>query len=127
MPYVPLDDRKGEPFDVGQLNYVVSNELNKWIEEYGTRYDTINSIMAFLALLKTKYCLYEFMVVTNANLQGNNQYEDNIITIVHNSVSRLNYSDIVGVLSCVEQEFYRRIASPYEDLKKEENGDVYNV
>ena len=34
-------------------------------------------------------------------------------------------NDIVGVLECAKQEFYRRVAAPYEDLKCEENGDVY--
>lgn len=32
---------------------------------------------------------------------------------------------IVGVLSCVLQEFYRRVAVPYEDAKRAENGDVF--
>ncbi len=38
---------------------------------------------------------------------------------------RLN--EVVGVLECVKLEFYRRIAAPYEDGKKDENGDVYNI
>lgn len=33
--------------------------------------------------------------------------------------------EIMGTLSCVGQEFYRRIASHYEDLKISDNGDVY--
>ena len=32
---------------------------------------------------------------------------------------------IIGVLECAKLEFYRRIASPYEDKKIIENGDVY--
>jgi hypothetical protein len=32
---------------------------------------------------------------------------------------------IVGALECAKQEYYRRIAAPYEDMKKESNGDVY--
>jgi len=31
----------------------------------------------------------------------------------------------MGVLECIKQEFYRRAVAPYEDKKKEENGDVY--
>jgi hypothetical protein len=31
----------------------------------------------------------------------------------------------IGILECAKMEFYRRIASPYEDSKKEINGDVY--
>jgi hypothetical protein len=32
---------------------------------------------------------------------------------------------IVGALDCVKLEFYRRLASVYEDAKIIENGDVY--
>ena len=34
-------------------------------------------------------------------------------------------NDIVGALEGAKLEFYRQVASPYEDKKKEENGDVY--
>ena len=34
-------------------------------------------------------------------------------------------NEIIGVLECAKMEFYRRIAVPYENLKAEENGDVY--
>ena len=39
-----------------------------------------------------------------------------------------SYRDIAlftGVLENVKQEFYRRVATPYEEKKREENGDVY--
>lgn len=42
----------------------------------------------------------------------------------------LNYNkinEVVGVLECAKLELYRRIASPYEDIKKSENGDVYQT
>lgn len=35
-------------------------------------------------------------------------------------------NDIIGALECAKQEFYRRMAAPYETKKMEENGDVYN-
>ena len=34
-------------------------------------------------------------------------------------------NDILGALEGAKQEFYRRIAVPYEDMKRKENGDVY--
>jgi uncharacterized protein DUF6899 len=34
-------------------------------------------------------------------------------------------NEVIGVLECAKLELYRRIASPYEDKKKEEEGDVY--
>lgn len=39
------------------------------------------------------------------------------------SYTQLN--EIVGVLECAKQEFYRRVVSPYEDKKIKEHGDVY--
>ena len=35
------------------------------------------------------------------------------------------YNAVMGVLDCVKQEFYRKVIAPYEDRKKEENGEVY--
>lgn len=34
-------------------------------------------------------------------------------------------NDVLGALEGCKLEFYRRIATPYEDQKKEQNGDVY--
>ncbi len=39
----------------------------------------------------------------------------------------MNYSkanELVGVLECVKQEFYRRQVVPYEEEKIRENGDL---
>lgn len=36
-----------------------------------------------------------------------------------------NINEVIGVLECAKQEFYRRVAGPYEDIKIGENGDVY--
>ncbi|TGD70641.1 hypothetical protein E4634_20915 [Mangrovimicrobium sediminis] len=38
-----------------------------------------------------------------------------------------NINEVIGALECVKLELYRRIAAPYEDKKKEETGDVYNI
>ena len=35
-------------------------------------------------------------------------------------------SDVIKTFECAKLEFYRRCLVPYEDKKKEENGDVYN-
>ena len=42
--------------------------------------------------------------------------------------TEVNYDRLaiaVATLECAKQEFYRRVAVPYEDKKREENGDVY--
>jgi hypothetical protein len=41
-----------------------------------------------------------------------------------------NYSDIneaIGVLECAKLELYQRVATPYENIKREQNGGVYEV
>lgn len=35
-------------------------------------------------------------------------------------------NEAIGILECAKQEFYRRVAVPYEDKKIAENGDVYD-
>jgi len=44
---------------------------------------------------------------------------------IHGGVSYARVNEIVGVLECAKQEFYRRVAGPYEDRKLAANGDVY--
>lgn len=36
-----------------------------------------------------------------------------------------NLNEVIGVLECAKQEFYRRIVGPYEDRKIISNGEVY--
>jgi len=50
-----------------------------------------------------------------------------VITKIMKEVYPLRYYHInkaIGVLECIKQEFYRRVAAPYEDQKIKENGDV---
>ena len=39
--------------------------------------------------------------------------------------SYTTFNEVIGVLSCMIQEIYRRLVAPYEDEKIEENGDVF--
>lgn len=55
-----------------------------------------------------------------------------IISLLINRVygPELRYADhneVVGVLTCVQQEFYRRFTSPYEDQKIDIEGDLTEV
>ena len=50
-----------------------------------------------------------------------------VVTKILKNVYPLRYYHInkaIGVLECIKQEFYRRIAAPYEDTKIKESGDV---
>ena len=50
------------------------------------------------------------------------------VSTMIDSLYKLKYSEVneaIGALECIKQEYYRRIASPYEDIKIEQNGDVF--
>jgi len=50
-----------------------------------------------------------------------------VVTKILKETYPLRYFHInkaVGVLECIKLEFYRRVASPYEDQKIKEAGDV---
>lgn len=49
------------------------------------------------------------------------------IYLVSKGVSYSAINDLIGVLECAKLELYRRVASPYENKKLKENGDVYSV
>lgn len=36
------------------------------------------------------------------------------------------FNDVIGALECAKLELYRRLVAPYEDVKRHDNGDVYN-
>jgi hypothetical protein len=48
--------------------------------------------------------------------------------LVHDAkpLSYRKINDVMGALEGAKLEFYRRVAVPYEDIKIEVNGDVYD-
>lgn len=61
------------------------------------------------------------------HVAGELNYKITQVIIDYMRVKGLNYqviNDIIGALECSKIEFYRRVASPYEDKKIKENGDV---
>jgi hypothetical protein len=82
MPYISPEARErlqaggGEPETVGELNFVLSQEINAFMAARGLSYTVGNEVM--------------------------------------------------GVLSCLSLEVYRRLLAHYEDRKCVENGDVWS-
>ena len=68
-------------------------------------------------------------ILRNGNFSGKlNLFISSIAEglIQANGVSYSFLNDFIGVLECVKLELYRRVATPYEDVKMQENGDVYD-
>ena len=40
------------------------------------------------------------------------------------SMRYADHNEVIGLLNCVQQEFYRRFTAPYEDEKVEQEGDL---
>lgn len=65
------------------------------------------------------------LLINNGTSAGDFNY---ILTRIVTSMPFHSYdyiNGVIGVLECCKLELYRRIAVPYEEKKKEENGDVY--
>lgn len=63
----------------------------------------------------------------NNNFEGNVNYVFSSIIAKSYPVSYRAINDVVGVLTCVKDEYYARVAVPYEKQKAFENGDVYDT
>ncbi len=82
-------------------------------QEDRPQYDEV--LATLIALLKEK---------PPESVDGHLNY---VVTRVIKEVYPLRYYHInkaMGVLECIQHEFYRRVAAPYEDTKIEQNGDV---
>jgi hypothetical protein len=68
------------------------------------------------------------LVNEQANYSGELNYKITELAIEyldHKGKSYDTINEIMGAMECAKLEFYRRVAVPYEETKKEENGDVY--
>lgn len=67
-------------------------------------------------------------IVTSSGMDGMVNYIiTSIIDGVYNELSYHNFNSALGVLSAIEKEYYRRKVAPYEEKKRKQNGEVYNV
>lgn len=47
--------------------------------------------------------------------------------LARNGLSYAALNEAVGALECAKLELYRRLAAPYEDRKRRDNGEVYRA
>lgn len=64
-----------------------------------------------------------------ANAGELNYYISSLINyyMVNKGKSYSTINEVIGALECAKLELYRRIAAPYEDVKIQQNGDVYTT
>jgi len=65
----------------------------------------------------------------DVRLPGDLNYAITCLLDKHVKDNGLSYKSInsaIGAIECAKQEFYRRVAVPYEEKKLAKNGDVYS-
>lgn len=124
MPYINKEsremvDKNGVLLNTGQLNYAINKLLNNFLLANGLNYDNLNYILGCLEALKHK-------IISPGLSQDISKLCASYITNNFNkSMSELTL-DTLGVLTAVQFELYRRVASGYEDSKIKTNGDVFD-
>ena len=48
-----------------------------------------------------------------------------LVDLVYSGMGYTQLNAALGVLEAVKQEYYRRVVTPYENERREQNGDVY--
>lgn len=140
MPYITMNDRKcietgiNTPRNAGELNYTISALMNQYIVDKGLSYASINDCLGALETAK----LVIVHMTARDEVPPLIYSEDNSESLCHDisflihtyyKDKREEFSalaDILGAAEGAKMEFYRRVAAPYEDKKREENGDVYS-
>jgi len=73
----------------------------------------------------------EFFTPTNVpSSAGELNYAITALAVAYITAHGLGYAtinEVIGALECAKQEFYARVAGPYEDKKRLQNGDVYDA
>ena len=79
---------------------------------------------------KFKAVMFPFLVSAELNKLTAGELNYLFTRIIDRQLDNANYArynEIIGALECCKLELYRRMIVPYEDNKKKENGDVYDV
>ena len=63
----------------------------------------------------------------NPNYEGDLNYclSHLVNALLEDNLRYAEVNRIIGALECAKLEIYRRLVAPYEDLKVDENGDVF--
>lgn len=116
MPYISPYDRalvhNAHAVTAGELNYIISYEINAYLLEKGISYDNIQHVLKVLNTM-------------DFDPRGVDGLEAKIANRVNDS--KMSTQDSFTVLRAVELEFYDRVAKPYEKEKRLTNGEVYTV
>jgi hypothetical protein len=102
MPYIKEEDRRIFDTHIDDIIFILKCSLDGEI----CQQQNLSDQQTMMLLGKINYCF------------------SRILSGVMGDVSYSKVAMITGVMENIKQEYYRRIASPYEDKKILENGDI---
>ena len=138
MPYIEQEARgrlkfQNNPKTEGELNYLLTLEYLNLVKELGESYTTygkirsaVSSLVFDLHALRTippanKFKIDYSLIEKRLRLACRTYFKTNKGIKTDEEI----LSDTVGALINSSDELYRRKVAPYEDSKKDQNGDVY--
>lgn len=135
MPYIKKTHKKkvretGIASTAGDLNYLITKTIQEYLLISGVKYQRFNDVIGVIqSLILDIHHTYE-KPVPGEEINDARILHRHLTGIIHkyrvNTFDNIYIEyDILGALEGAKLELYRRKISPYEDIKIEENGDVY--
>lgn len=135
MPYIVQSDRsrsETQPTNPGELNYAITLKMIKYTlgnKRYSTMAEIVGDVerIRFTFFMKmaydklpdaSSYFLFKHKPMADEILEVVGYYVDNI----HD---KRNLHTVTDALDMAAREYYRRVVAPYEDRKRDEQGEVY--
>jgi hypothetical protein len=129
MPYITRDEREelesgrasSFKLSAGQINFLITRAIDVELSSRGVSYSVLNDIVGDLDMLQVR-------IAAGLSVRSDDSVQLQWMQWIIESwmsLSGATARDAVGVLGCVREELYRRVAAPYEDSKVMANGDVY--
>lgn len=133
MPYIENSTGRREelvkfrmPTNPGELNFLLYYQALDFVKRMGITYHILDDIvMAYEGVMQqlyssnhSEYAYPNYAPLNSQDLHGVMYH------IVFNYMSRSGAPAPIGTVRLSQAEFIREVVSPYEDKKKQENGEV---
>ena len=115
-----------EPINQGELNFLLYYQALDFVERMGINYHILDDVVtAYEGVMQQLYSSHrrgyaypDYAPLNSQDLHGVMYH------IVFNYMSRSGAPAPIGTVRLSQAEFIREVVSPYEDKKKQENGEV---
>ena len=132
MPYINKEDRAILfAVNISQIEYMLSNEINKYLKVRGLTTQTISDILGALGVVEVGLVIPQIFAIPRSELANEMQkvlvgYFNHKRVLFPKLALNDVYEEILGALRSCGSEFVRRVVVPFHNQNLSQNGDVYN-